>query len=41
MVKNEAGLIGMFADDSIDAEARAAIHVPDVSIFSKPWNVEN
>lgn len=40
-VKKDAGLISKFADDATDAEARGAILIPELSIFSEPWNVEN
>jgi pectate lyase len=37
-VKNTAGVISKFADDAIDSEARNAVVIPVISIFSAAWN---
>ena len=37
-VKNGAGVISKYADDAVDAEARSAITIPSISIFSAAWN---
>jgi hypothetical protein len=38
MVRNNAGLISGFADDRIEKAARAAIQIPEISVFTEPWN---
>ena len=37
-VKDSAGVVSMYADDSTDASVRSAIAIPTADIFTKPWN---
>lgn len=39
-VKNTAGVINYFPDDSTDAATRAAITIPSVSVYQEVWNLD-
>ena len=41
LVRNTAGVIGSYNDDSVDAEARSAITIPPMSVFLTAWNGES
>jgi hypothetical protein len=38
LVKNSAGVVSMYGDDTTDAAVRSAIAIPALSIFTQTWN---